>query len=243
MHQPDYSRAARVVDEMMARACARGLDFGSLFGAAKRMASGIRPVLRIWRATPLSRSSTARMICPSGSSFGLDKAFDLARTIADFAASTLREEKARSGKAARSSSGRADRMRPRPRIAGQNRARARPASHLLRLSRRGRRHEQHLGAQTPPLRDPAKSHERLSRHVGRRSRSGRANNHRHRKAQGRKPLQRHRQHPGLSPAQTAKSALKSWGWVIARASLTLRSIAPLSGTTSCASPRAHCRPI
>jgi len=38
----------------------------------------------------------------------------------------------------------------------------------------------------------------------------------HRKAQRREPLYRRRHHHGLSPAQTAKSSLKNWGWVIAR---------------------------
>src|SRR5271165_4918837 len=38
---------------------------------SKSMASGIKPVLLIWPVTPLSRSSTAPMIYPSGSSFGL----------------------------------------------------------------------------------------------------------------------------------------------------------------------------
>src|SRR5271166_2937711 len=107
-------------------------------------------------------------------------------------------------------------MRPRPGTASQNRARARPASDLLRLSRRGRRHQQHLGAQTPPERDPAKSHKRLPSHVGRRSRSRCANNNRHCTAPRRQPIQRDRQHPGLSSPLIAKSDPMTWGWVIAK---------------------------
>ena len=60
---------------------------------SKSTASGIRPVWRIWRATRLSRSSTVRTICPSGSSFGWERAFDLAKAVADFAASTLARKK------------------------------------------------------------------------------------------------------------------------------------------------------
>ena len=70
VHQPDYSRAARVVDEMMA-GISRRSGFRIAIRRSKSMASGIKPVWRIWPATRLSRSSTAPMICPSGSSFGL----------------------------------------------------------------------------------------------------------------------------------------------------------------------------
>ena len=137
------------------------------------------------------------------------KAFDLARAIADFAASTLARKKRDLERqleallAARTCASR-------PRVAGRNRARARSASHLSRLSQRGGRHEQYVRAQ-PAHANPAKSHKRLSRNVGRPSRSRCANHHRHRLACRRKPLQRHRQHPGLSAAQTAKSALRCWG--------------------------------
>ena len=49
----------------------RKCGFRTVIRRSKSMASGIKPVLLIWPATPLSRSSTAPMICPSGSSFGL----------------------------------------------------------------------------------------------------------------------------------------------------------------------------
>jgi hypothetical protein len=124
-----------------------------------------------------------------------------------------REEKARPGTTARSSSGRAHGMRSRPTVASQDRAGATSASHLLRLSWRGRRHEQHIGAQTPSLCDPAKSNKRLPRHVGRSSRSGCTNNHRHRTAQGRKSLQCDRRHSGLNAALIAKSHPIKRGWV------------------------------
>jgi len=44
---------------------------------------------------------------------------------------------------------------------------ARSAFDLLRLSRRSRGHQQRLGAKAAALRDPAKSYQRLPRHVGR----------------------------------------------------------------------------
>ena len=80
------------------------------------------------------------------------------------------------------------RMRPRTPVAGQNRSGAAAASDLLRLSRRGRGHQQHFGAKAAALRDPAKSHKRLPSHVGRPSLSGCAHNRRCSKAKGRKPL-------------------------------------------------------
>ena len=173
---------------------------------SKSMASVIRPAWRIWRATRLSRSSTVRTICPSASSFGWERRSIWPRAIADFAASTLARKKRELGKAARSPSGRADRLRSRAGTASQNRTRARPASHLLRLSRRGRRHQQWLGAKTPPLRDPAKGHKRLPRHVGRRSRGGRANNRRHRAPQRRQSLRRHPRHPRPDPTALRDTA-------------------------------------
>ena len=72
VHKPDYSRAARVVDEMMAGR-KRRFGFRIAIRRSKSTASGIKLVLLIWRATRPSRWSTARMICPSGLSFGLEK--------------------------------------------------------------------------------------------------------------------------------------------------------------------------
>ena len=69
VHQPDYSRAARVVDEMMGGACRR-CGFRIAIRPSNRTASGIRPAWRIWRATRLSRSNMVQTTCPSGSSFG-----------------------------------------------------------------------------------------------------------------------------------------------------------------------------
>ena len=153
-----------------------------------RTARGIRPVWRIWRATPLSRWSMARTICRCGSSSG-----SAGRLIWPPTSPTSprrpRAEKAGAGKSTRRPS------RPQPtdcdlalEPAGQNRPGARPTSDLLRLSRRGRSHQQRLGTKATALRDPAKGHQRLSRHVGRAGRGRRADDRRHRKAQGRKPL-------------------------------------------------------
>src|SRR5271167_3608373 len=72
VHQPDYSRAARVVDEMMDGHVPK-VWISDRYSRSKSMASGIKPVLLIWPATPLSPTSTAPMICPSGSSFGLGR--------------------------------------------------------------------------------------------------------------------------------------------------------------------------
>ena len=50
-----------------------------------------------------------------------------------------------------------------------------------------------------PLRDPAKSHQRLSRHVSRRSRSGGPNKHRYRATTWRQSFRRHLRRPRLTP--------------------------------------------
>jgi transposase len=77
VHKPDYSRAARVVDEMMA-GHKPTVWISDRYSAQQKHGErhqtwGIKLVLLIWRATRPSRWSTARMICPSGLSFGLEK--------------------------------------------------------------------------------------------------------------------------------------------------------------------------
>jgi hypothetical protein len=98
------------------------------------MARGIKLVLRIWRAMRPWRWSTARTIFLCG--FGLAKRSTWLEPSL-ISPHLLSRGKARTGKAARSSTCRENRVRSRPRVASQNRARARSASHRLRLSWRG----------------------------------------------------------------------------------------------------------
>ena len=70
VHQPDYSRGARVVHEMM-NGHVPDVWISDVIPRSKGMGSGIKHVSRIWRATRLLRWSMARMIYPYGSSCGL----------------------------------------------------------------------------------------------------------------------------------------------------------------------------
>ena len=70
VHQPDYSRAARVVDEMM-NGHVPDVWISDRYSAQQKHGAGIKPVWRIWRATRLLRWSMDRTICPCGSSCGL----------------------------------------------------------------------------------------------------------------------------------------------------------------------------
>jgi hypothetical protein len=123
-----------------------------------------------------------------------DRAFELARNITDFAVSTRANKKRTLEKQLAgllTTATGCSLVQPRPEIAGQSRQGAGPASDLLRLSRRSGPDQQRLGTKTPPQRDPAKGHQRLSGDVGRRSRGGRSHDHRHRKAEGRIPFPDH----------------------------------------------------
>ena len=91
MHQPDYSRAARVVAETM-NGHTPNVWISIVTPRSKSMAPHIKPVWRIWRATRPMRWSIDRTICPCGSSC-VWQAFDLARDIASFAASTIASKK------------------------------------------------------------------------------------------------------------------------------------------------------
>jgi len=146
---------------------------------SRSTASDIRRVWRIWPAMRPFAFEHGSDDLPFRFKLWLQKAFDLARGIADFAASTLARKKRELESSSKSFWPR-DRMRSRPRTASQI-GRARDRFLLLRLPRPGRS-TQHLGAKTPPVRDPAKVTNGYRAHVGRRSRSRCANNRRHRKA-------------------------------------------------------------
>jgi transposase len=206
VHQPDYSRAARVVDEMMA-GHKPAVWISDRYSAQQNHGERHQTCLaHLARDTAFAHEHGSDDL-PLYFKLWLGRAFDLAKTIVDVAASTLGEEKTRVGKAAHGAAEGANPMRPGPRPASQDRARAGPTSDLLRLSGRGRRHEQHVGAHAPPMRDPTKSDQRLSRHVGRRGRSRCPHNRRHRKAQQRKPLRRDHRRLGLNAPRTASARL------------------------------------
>ena len=69
VHQPDYFRAARVVDEIMDGA-APAAWISDLYWAQQSRGERHRTCLAHWRATRLSRLNMVLTICPCGSSFG-----------------------------------------------------------------------------------------------------------------------------------------------------------------------------
>ena len=147
VHEPDYSRAARVVDEMMAGHMPE-VWISDRYSAQQNHGQRHQTCLaHLARDTAFALEHGSDDL-PLGSSFGWES-IRFGQNHHRLRRLDPREEKTRAGKAAHAS-GRANRMRSRPRTASQNRPRARPTSHLLRLSRRGRRHEQYVGAQTPP---------------------------------------------------------------------------------------------
>ena len=70
VHQPDYSRGARVVEETMG-GHEPEVWIRIVIPRSKSMAPRIKLVLPIWRAIRLLRWSMDRTICPCGSSCGL----------------------------------------------------------------------------------------------------------------------------------------------------------------------------
>jgi transposase len=207
VHQPDYSRAARVVDEMMA-GHEPEVWISDRYSAQQKHGERHQTCLAHLARDAAFAFEHGSDDLPFRFKLWLQKAFDLARGIADFAASTLARKKRELEKQLEvllASPTGCDLARELQAKIG----RARPASYLLRLPRPGRSHQQHLGAKTPPVRDPAKSDQRLPRHVGRRSRSRCANNRRHRKAQRRQSLRRHPRRPRLTPPPFATPPLKS----------------------------------
>jgi len=203
VHQPDYSRAARVVEEMM-NGHTPNVWISDRYSAEQKHAQRIKPVWRIWRATrPLRWEPGSDDLPLRVQAVGLAKPSSGQRYRP---VSKPRRSPAKSAslKATRGASCRGDKMRPRSQLQPKSSG-ARAASDLLRLSWRGRGHQQLLGAKAAALRDPAKSHKRLSRHVGRPSRSGCAHDRRYSKAKGRKPLSDNPRHPGLKTRNSAKN--------------------------------------
>jgi hypothetical protein len=107
VHQPDDSRAARIVDEMIVGPAP---GFRVTVAVNKNMAHGIKHVWRIWPATWLSPWSAARMIFPRRVKFWLGKASNLAKIITGFRRINAGQEKARSGKTTHIVSGGYNRM-------------------------------------------------------------------------------------------------------------------------------------
>lgn len=72
------------------------------------------------------------------------RVFDFARAISTFAASTVASKKRKFDRELAGASMRPDIMRPGPKAPGQDRAGPRSAADVLRLSGRGRRHQQYV---------------------------------------------------------------------------------------------------
>ena len=210
VHQPDYSRSARVVDDMM-DGHVPAVWISDRYSAQQKHGERHQTCLaHLARDTAFAFEHGSDDL-PFRFKLWLGRAFDLARAIADFAASTLKRKK-------RELETQLEALLTTPTIcdlaqelqAKIGRARG-AASHLLRFPRRGGRHQQHVGGQAASLRDPAKSDERLSRHVGGRGGSGCANKRRHRPAPRRKPLRCDRRDPGLIANTPRFDALREIG--------------------------------
>jgi len=95
VHQPDYSRAARVVAETM-NGHTPNVWISDRYSAQQK---AWPPHINLFGASGarhgLCAGAWMRTICPCGSKLWFGKAFDLARDIASFAASTNRPAKAR----------------------------------------------------------------------------------------------------------------------------------------------------
>jgi len=91
-HQPDYSRAARVVAETM-NGHTPNVWISDRYSAQQKHGAAHQPVWRIWRATRPMRWSMDRTNLPLRFKLWFGKAFDLARDIASFAASTIASKK------------------------------------------------------------------------------------------------------------------------------------------------------
>ena len=185
VHQPDYSRAARVVEETMSGHVPQ-VWLSDRYSAQQNHGGAHQTCLaHLARDTAFALEHGSDDL-PLRFKLWFGRAFDAGQEIASL---KHRRSPAKSGSwknnSRRFSPRRQDAISHatcRPKSPG-----AKPASNLLRFSRRGRCHEW-LRTETAALRDPAKSDQRLSRHVGRTGRGRRANDRRHRKAQGRKPL-------------------------------------------------------
>ena len=88
VHRPDYNRAGRVVDEVMA-AISRGLDLGPLLAQQNRGERHQTCLAHLDRDAAFAFEHGCDDL-PLRFKLWLDKAFDLARNITDFAASTWR---------------------------------------------------------------------------------------------------------------------------------------------------------
>jgi transposase len=210
VHQPYYFRATRVVGEMMDGSVPE-VWISDRYLA--QQSHGIRHqtcLAHLARDTAFALEHGSDDL-PFRFKLWLGKAFDLAKAIADFAASTVLRKKRGLEKqlaALLVAATRCDLARELQAKIGRARNQlltfcdypgevdVNNNTLILSLSKDG--------AQAETLCDPAKGDQRLSRHVGCPSRSGRAHRHRHRAARRQKSLRRHRRHLGLTSDQAQR---------------------------------------
>ncbi len=138
VHQPDYSRAARVVNDMMAGHVPE-VWISDRYSAQQKHGARHQTCLAHLARDAAFAFEHGSDNLPLRFKLWLGRAFDLARGIADFAASTLARKKRELEKQLQVLLAAPTGCDPARELQAKI-GRARPASHLLRLSRRGRRH-------------------------------------------------------------------------------------------------------
>ena len=139
VHQPDYLTGARVVEETMGGHEPEVWISDRYSAQQKHRAAHQTCLAHLARDTAFALEHGSDDL-PLRFKLSFGKALDLAADIANFAASTIASKKRALEQSSKAFSARPP-MRPSTPAASQKRARARPASDLLRLSRRGRRHQ------------------------------------------------------------------------------------------------------
>jgi hypothetical protein len=213
VHQPDFFRAARVVEETMGGHVPEVWISDRYSAQQSHGAKHQTCLAHLARDTAFALEHGSDDL-PFRFKLWFGKAFDLARAITDFAASTVLRKKRELEKQlaalltvttgcdlAQALQAKIARARDQLLTFCDYPGEVDVTNNTLILSL------SKDGAQAATLRHPAKGDQRLSRHVGRPGRSGRAHHHRHRGARWRQSLRRHRRHSGLTSAQALPLAV------------------------------------
>ncbi len=217
VHKPDYSRAARVVDEMMA-GHKPTVWISDRYSAQQKHGERHQTCLaHLARDTAFALEHGSDDL-PFRFKLWLGKAFGLAKAIADFAASTLARKKRdleRQLEVLLAASTGCDLARELQAKIGRAR------NQLLTFCDYPGEVDVTNNTSERKLR-PCVIQRKITngyRAMWAAQAEADVNNHRYRKAQGREPLRRDRPRPGLITDRTANARLKNRGWVIARAVL------------------------
>ena len=213
MHKPDYSRAARVVDEMMA-GHKPTVWISDRYSAQQKHGERHQTCLaHLARDTAFALEHGSDDL-PFRFKLWLGKAFGLAKAIADFAASTLARNKRdleRQLEVLLAASTGCDLARELQAKIGRAR------NQLLTFCDYPGEVDVTNNTSERKLR-PCVIQRKITngyRAMWAAQAEADVSNHRYRKAQGREPLRRDRPRPGLITVRTANARLKNRGWVIA----------------------------